>query len=362
MSRNKLFLLLLAAGLSSTLYSVFILSVCDRPVSCPHTQSCTRHNEDDDERDRLILDLQYQVAMLKARSSPRIHGPLKLHHLSDQDKEEFAKFHMTLQWGEDQNYTDGGSSMGQIPRFLRLQKLMRRTPDGNGWVKEWTETMVEARFRYDMHVSPVNYRGAALQITAALQDFVVMEQGKPPEKMLVAGSISPWVEVIALAVTGVSKIDVTDYQPIVIHDKRLEYIPMTDLVTKRPPQPYDVIISYSSIEHDGLGRYGDPINPGGDLAAMAEFWTLLRPGGLLLLGVPVAKGGLIESNGHRLYSRERIAALANGYQLLKEIPVSKELVQRFHFNQTWRPQPDSWEDQPVFVLRKNPNELPLALQ
>ena len=51
---------------------------------------------------------------------------------------------------------------------------------------------------------------------------------------------------------------------------------------------FTAIISYSSIEHDGLGRYGDPINPGGDVAAMREFWRWIRPGGLLYLGVPRA--------------------------------------------------------------------------
>ena len=38
----------------------------------------------------------------------------------------------------------------------------------------------------------------------------------------------------------------------------------------------------ASIEHDGLGRYGDPIHPLGDVAALGEFAMLLRPGGLLV--------------------------------------------------------------------------------
>jgi len=27
---------------------------------------------------------------------------------------------------------------------------------------------------------------------------------------------------------------------------------------------FDMVFSFSSIEHDGLGRYGDPLNPNGD--------------------------------------------------------------------------------------------------
>ena len=47
-----------------------------------------------------------------------------------------------------------------------------------------------------------------------------------------------------------------------------------------------VIVSFSGLEHDGLGRYGDPIHPNGDRAAMSEIRSFLRPGGLLLLGIP----------------------------------------------------------------------------
>ena len=35
---------------------------------------------------------------------------------------------------------------------------------------------------------------------------------------------------------------------------------------------FDVIVSHSSLEHSGLGRYGDPLNPWGDLIASARAW------------------------------------------------------------------------------------------
>ena len=38
---------------------------------------------------------------------------------------------------------------------------------------------------------------------------------------------------------------------------------------------YDVIISYSSLEHSGLGRYGDYLNPNGDLETMDEIYNHL---------------------------------------------------------------------------------------
>ncbi len=41
---------------------------------------------------------------------------------------------------------------------------------------------------------------------------------------------------------------------------------------------FDVVMSISTFEHDGLGRYGDPLNPNGDMIAMRSTRRLLKPG------------------------------------------------------------------------------------
>lgn len=41
---------------------------------------------------------------------------------------------------------------------------------------------------------------------------------------------------------------------------------------------FDLALSISSFEHDGLGRYGDPLNPDGDLLAMRNTRRLLKQG------------------------------------------------------------------------------------
>ena len=35
---------------------------------------------------------------------------------------------------------------------------------------------------------------------------------------------------------------------------------------------FDAVLSFSSLEHSGLGRYGDPLDPFGDLIEMAKAW------------------------------------------------------------------------------------------
>ena len=41
-------------------------------------------------------------------------------------------------------------------------------------------------------------------------------------------------------------------------------------------------MSISSFEHDGLGRYGDPVNAFGDFEAMTEMESIITEGGLWL--------------------------------------------------------------------------------
>ena len=59
------------------------------------------------------------------------------------------------------------------------------------------------------------------------------------------------------------------------------------------------------LEHVGLGRYGDPIDPEGDLKAMKELQRVLAPGGRLLFVVPVGRPRVV-FNAHRVYSFETV--------------------------------------------------------
>ncbi|MGP8321843.1 MAG: DUF268 domain-containing protein [Methanosarcinaceae archaeon] len=59
------------------------------------------------------------------------------------------------------------------------------------------------------------------------------------------------------------------------------------------------------VEHIGLGRYGDPINPEGDLQAMHELQRVVAPEGSLIFVVPIGKPKIM-FNAHRVYSYDEI--------------------------------------------------------
>ena len=128
--------------------------------------------------------------------------------------------------------------------------------------------------------------------------------------VLVIGSQSPWIETILLSL-GASKVTTLEYAPIESQHPQLN--PMTPLALRKiiksgeMPQ-FDSMVTFSSIEHSGLGRYGDALNPWGDLIAMAQAWCLLKPGARALVGVPGGKDA-VHFNAHRTYGRTMLAHL-----------------------------------------------------
>ena len=53
-----------------------------------------------------------------------------------------------------------------------------------------------------------------------------------------------------------------------------------------PPESFDCIVAVSTVEHIGLGAYGDPTDTDGDTHAMERMVSWLKPGGWLYFDVP----------------------------------------------------------------------------
>lgn len=107
---------------------------------------------------------------------------------------------------------------------------------------------------------------------------------------------------------------VSSFVPVEFYDYRPANISLSNLTCKFAdlrslPFPSNSIQSLSCmhvIEHIGLGRYGDEIDPNGDIKAINELKRVMAPGGNLLFVTPVGKPR-IRFNAHRIYSYEQIA-------------------------------------------------------
>lgn len=72
------------------------------------------------------------------------------------------------------------------------------------------------------------------------------------------------------------------------------------------------------IEHIGLGRYGDDVDPNGSEKAMEEFKRVLKPGGNLYVSVPIDNDNRVYFNAHRAFTRDYVLKLAEPMTLVEE--------------------------------------------
>jgi SAM-dependent methyltransferase len=84
------------------------------------------------------------------------------------------------------------------------------------------------------------------------------------------------------------------------------------------------------VEHVGLGRYGDSLDPFGSEKAFAELNRVLKPGGQLYISVPIGADSRIYFNAHRCFSRAHVLALLPRLQLVEERYIyGKELIAQY---------------------------------
>jgi hypothetical protein len=128
------------------------------------------------------------------------------------------------------------------------------------------------------------------------------------------GSLTPWYEANCLF-HGASSTTI-DYNKIITLSDRIKTMTVADWDREQPT--FDVAWSISSFEHDGLGMYGDPLDPDGDIKAMAKMKRIVKPEGLLFLAVPVGKDKILFNNA-RIYGKVRLERLFQGWEKIDSV-------------------------------------------
>jgi len=142
--------------------------------------------------------------------------------------------------------------------------------------------------------------------------------------LTVIGTQKPWLEAIALD-AGASKVITLEYTRKEYEQKNiLEWLHIHDyldyLIKNDKIEQFDNAATYSSLEHTGLGRYGDPLDPNGDIKAAKQVHCMIKPDGLFFLGLPTSNddSSYIEFNAHRIYGYKRLEKLFEGWDYLEE--------------------------------------------
>jgi hypothetical protein len=128
-----------------------------------------------------------------------------------------------------------------------------------------------------------------------------------PNRHIDVGSrIDGFVAIVA----ATRRVEVLDIRPlhetipnVVFHRQDITQIPDDWIGTA------DCVTCLHSIEHFGLGRYGDQIEPGGWQAGLRGLVSLVRANGRLLLSTPVGIER-VKFNSHRIFHPSTIADYA----------------------------------------------------
>jgi len=117
---------------------------------------------------------------------------------------------------------------------------------------------------------------------------------------------------------------VSAFVPVDFYDYRPANLKLSNLDSKHgdllslpfSDNSVESISCMHTIEHVGLGRYGDPIDYDGDIKAIKEMIRVTAAGGTLIFVTPVGQPR-IEYNAHRIYSYEQIMSYFSDMKLVE---------------------------------------------
>ena len=120
-------------------------------------------------------------------------------------------------------------------------------------------------------------------------------------------------------VASFRKIDVMDVRDLnATGHQNISFI-KADLMNKDSVQSdiTDSISCLHAIEHFGLGRYSDPIDPEGHKKGFNNIVRMLKPKGILFISFPIGKANEVHFNAHRVFHPTDIFTWADHSSSLK---------------------------------------------
>jgi hypothetical protein len=123
--------------------------------------------------------------------------------------------------------------------------------------------------------------------------------------------------------SAILPVEFYDYRPAKLELPNLKSLPGDLMNLPFESSSIESLSCMHTVEHVGLGRYGDPLDYDGDIKAINELKRVLAVGASLLFVVPLGAKDTICFNAHRIYSKNQVLSLFSDL-VLKEFVLIPE--------------------------------------
>jgi len=157
-------------------------------------------------------------------------------------------------------------------------------------------------------------------------DFIMKNIPSKARKILDVGSTGSLLP-LKLAKQGYDAYSI-DYREYHERHPNLTFVKGDILKSLFADDFFDLVVCVSTIEHIGLGSYGDPSYYDGDKSVVKEFGRILKDGGTLLLTAPFSGESEVlpwMDSHERIYDYDRLKSLFEGWEIqLEEYYIPKK--------------------------------------
>lgn len=214
-----------------------------------------------------------------------------------------------------------------------------RSLSASGAYRRYTEAEIDELIAKAKRKEEYYYGATDTYLYNAISEFPIA--GK---NVVILGSLVPWFEAVCVA-SGAKTCTTIEYNKLDYAHPKLKTMTNAEYFSMGKDRPeFDVAFSISSYEHDGLARYGDPVNPFGDLQTIKMIKCVIKEGGQMFFAVPNG-ADMVMWNAHRIYGRTRMAMITSQYMILKHFGLDNNLLDQDKSNSV---------SQPVWVLQNTP--------
>lgn len=187
--------------------------------------------------------------------------------------------------------------MGLNPkRFVLIASIRRYWRDLRSWRSAGGTVSTLYPVLSDWHDSAGDSSSAYFHQDLLVARFIF--QARPQRHLDVGSRIDGFVAHVSVF----RQIDVIDIRPMPSSIANVNFV-QADLMRDLPQleSSTDSLSCLHALEHFGLGRYGDPIDPIGHIRGFRSLVKMLKPNAMFYLSFPVGQPR-VEFNAHRIFS------------------------------------------------------------